>query len=169
METNTKVSTLGNDASQNMYVKMKTGAWTMVRNVDFGEHGASAFTVRAKGSGTVRVRLGSKTATPVATLEFSSTGLEDHTIEVDPEKTKGVKSMYIIFSNTKDVRFDSWQFTEAKSTGIDSPVADAQPADAPRYYDLSGRRLSPSEVKGKVVIEEFEDQQGVRHVRKRMF
>ncbi len=164
----TSYSTLGNDACRNLQVRMASGAWTMLRNVDFGEHGASAFTIRAKGSGTVRVRLGSKTATPVATIEFSSTGFEDHTVEVDPEKTKGVKSMYIIFSNATNVRFDSWQFTEAESTGIDSPAADAKAAGTTRYYDLSGRRISPSEMKGKVVIEEFEDQQGVRHVRKRM-
>ena len=45
IKKNTKVSKLGNDASENMQVNMKAGSWINVRSVDFGTTGAGKFTL----------------------------------------------------------------------------------------------------------------------------
>ena len=73
--TKTSYSNLGNDACRNLLVKMAAGSWTLVRNVDFGQNGASQFTLHAKGSGTLEIRLISRSTKPSASVEFSSTGV----------------------------------------------------------------------------------------------
>ena len=41
---NTSINTLGNDASRDLQVQMKAGAWTQLRKVDFGTQGAVSLT-----------------------------------------------------------------------------------------------------------------------------
>ena len=80
----TTINTLGNDASQNLQVKLATGAWTQIRRANFGTRGASAVTIRAKGTGSIEVRLNSRTAQPIATVEIASTTFDDYTVDIDP-------------------------------------------------------------------------------------
>ena len=101
IKNNTKINTLGNDASENMQVKMKTGSWINVRKVDFGTTGAEKFTLRAKGTGTVELRF-SRAGRPTATFEFSSTEMEDLTFDIDASKFKGVKNNILIAVTAAD-------------------------------------------------------------------
>ncbi|MBR4729030.1 MAG: family 43 glycosylhydrolase [Prevotella sp.] len=112
VKSNTKVSSLNNDASENMYVKMKEGAWTMVRNADFGEEGAKSFTVRVKGTGKLQVRYGKSSRDIKATVEFSSTEWTDYTIDVDPEVFKGKHNLYFVFAEVNNAQFDAWSFSQ---------------------------------------------------------
>ena len=146
---NTTVSTLGNDASRNLQVKMAAGSWISVRKVDFGTTGANTFTFRAKGSGTVQIRLGSMTAVPAATLEFSSNDMTEHTFELDTEKFKNVKSMFLVFTEATDVQFDAWCFTEQPIDGIEKVNGKSSNS---QWFDLSGQRL-PRIAKSGIVIE----------------
>ena len=166
--TKTSYSDLGNDAYRNLLVKMAAGSWTQVRNVDFGTNGASSLTLRAKGTGTLEVRLSNRASKPSAKVEFSSTSVEEVTVEVDPEVFKGVKTVYFVVTASQNANLDSWKFTEATSTGILSPSDSQLQPGTTTYYDLSGKRLSSPGSTGNIVIEQYLDEKGVVHTRKRI-
>ena len=160
IKKNTKINKLGNEVSENMQVNMREGSWINVRSVDFGA-GAEKFTVRAKGTGTLDIYFGSKPMRkPTTTMEFSSTEMEDHTIEVDATKFKGVKNVCFLVSAGDDVFIDAWQFTEVGS-GIHEMNIDN--AKEKWSYDLSGRRLTDSNQHQGIVIEQYIDENGVKH------
>ena len=166
IKKNTRISKLGNDASENMQVNMRAGSWINVRNVDFGTTGASKFMLRAKGTGTVDLRFG-RAGRPIATLEFSSTDMEDHTIELNATKFQGVKNNFnISFSAAEDVYVDAWQFAELVPDGIEEIEAGKiVNSTSANCYDLSGRKLSGSHQNRGIVIEQFVDENGVKHNR----
>ena len=164
IKTISSKNTLGNDASENMYIMMAPTSWTAVRNVDFGENGAKTFVLRAKGSGTLEFRTG-KNQNPIATIEFSSTDWEDHVFEVDPAVFKGTKNLlFLVFTQAENMQFDAWQFYETAPSAITAiPDATAEPA---ARYDLNGRRLSTAANKG-LVIEQYQDANGNTRTRPR--
>ena len=154
----TTYSTLGNDASRNMQVKMAAGSWTMLRNVDFGEEGAKSFTITASGTGKLELRMTTVGSKALATIEFSSTSLEEHTIDVDPTLFKGVKKLFLVFTEANNVQFDAWQFAPNGEDGINNVnLSDGQPSV---IYDLSGTRLQ-EKPHGGIYIEN-----GKKHIAK---
>jgi arabinoxylan arabinofuranohydrolase len=161
-----RINTLGNEASLNLQVNMKDGSWINVRKVDFGTNGASKFILRAKGTATIELRT-AKAGRPLATIEFSSTEMEDQTFEVDAAKFKGVKSN-ILIAATSATNFyvDAWQFTPYDPTGI-GEVVNSEKVKQQRY-DLSGRQLSDAQQHRGIVIEQYTDENGVKHSRKVM-
>ena len=166
IKKNTRISTLGNDASENMQVKMDAGDWTLVKKVDFGTTGAARFTLRAKGTGTLEIRFSRKGAKASATVNLSSTEMEDFTIDVNPELFKGVRTAFFVVTSATDAYIDAWQFTEAQPDGIVETVS--SPAVQRRHYDLSGRRLSDVGQHHGIVVEQYIDGNGVTHHRKRV-
>ena len=168
IKTITSKNTLGNDASENMYIKMAAGSWTSLRNVDFGETGARSFLFRTKGTGTFEIRKASKSA-PIATMEFSSTDWEDHVMELDPAVFKGTfQFLFLVFSQAENVQFDAWQFYETAPSGINAVPATATEPSV--RYDLNGRRLeffSRNERTRGLVIEQYQDANGTTRTRKR--
>ena len=161
---NTSINTLGNDASRNLQVKMEAGAWTQLRKVDFSSPGATSFMLRAKGTGTLELRLNSKTAKASATLDFSSTTFEDHVIDVDPAVFRGVKTVYFVFTSATNVQFDAWQFTKQDPDAVALPTSTAPSTVA--TYDLSGRRLTTLHPRQGIVIEQYIDGNGTKRSRK---
>jgi len=161
---NTKISTLGNDASENMQVKMQTGSWIQLRSLDFGTTGAAKCTLRAKGEGTVEIRQSRIGAKAAATIQVSSGTMSDFTVDVDATKFQGKKSIYIVVTSGTDVCLDAWQFTKAQGDGIHD-IAAAKPALRQRY-NLQGRRLSDSQQPRGIVVEQYTDENGVSHHRK---
>ena len=159
---------MGNDASENMQVKMKANSWINVRKVDFGTKGADRFVLRAKGTGKLDVRTSLNPKGTIATIEFSSTDFEDHVMEIPADKLGkfiNVKSnLYFVVTEGEDVYVDSWQFLETGSTGIlklsNSKLSNSQ------IYDLSGRRLYGAQQHRGIVIEQYTDENGVKHSRK---
>ena len=148
---NTSISTLGNDASENMQVRMKAGSWIQQRSIDFGTSGAAKFMLRAKGTGKLELRIGGKTVQSAATIEFSSTTLDDHMIELDATKFKGVKSVYFVVTSATNVYIDAWQFTEAGTDGISEDVRWKKEDGRGAVYDLQGRRISENHHNGIVI------------------
>ena len=147
----TTLNGLGNDASKNLQVKMNKGAWTMVRNVDFGSEGANSFTLRTKGTGKLEIRLDNPNAKAAATVEFSSSVFLNHTVSVDPTLFKGVKKIFFMFMESTNVYFDSWQFSLEQPSGI-QPFVNAEKTPS-AVYDLSGRKhLSNQGLKSGVYI-----------------
>lgn len=147
----TTLNGLGNDASKNLQVKMNKGAWTMVRNVDFGSEGANSFTLRTKGTGKLEIRLDNPNAKAAATVEFSSSVFLNHTVSVDPTLFKGVKKIFFMFMEATNVYFDSWQFSLEQPSGIQPFVSAEKTPSA--VYDLSGRKhLSNQGLKSGVYI-----------------
>ena len=168
MKTVPSKNTLGNDASENMYIRMAPGSWTSVRNIDFGENGAKSFVLRAKGSGTFEIRMASK-GQPVAMMQFSSTEMTDHEFEIDPAAFKGTKNfLFLVFTKADNVQLDSWYFSENDPTAI-SPVPDTSAQPSSRF-DLNGRRLpaDSKKVRGSLVIEQYQDANGTIRTRKRI-
>ena len=147
----TTLNSIGNDASKNLQVKMNKGAWTMVRNVDFGSEGANSFTLRTKGTGKLEIRLDNPNAKAAATVEFSSSVFLNHTVSVDPTLFKGVKKIFFMFMEATNVYFDSWQFSLEQPSGI-QPFVSTEKTPSP-VYDLSGRKhLSNQGLKSGVYI-----------------
>ena len=164
ISNNTSISSLGNDASRNMMVKMAPGSWTAMRNIDFGKTGARSFVFKAKGSGTLEIRLG-RAAQAIATIEFSSTALEDHILEINPETLKGTKPyLFFVFTQAENVWFDSWQFFDTEPSAI-APVTNTA-SQSSAYFDLNGRRL-PDASRSGLVIEQYQDANGNTRTRKR--
>jgi len=163
----TRINALGNDASQNLQVRMRPGSWIMVRNVDFGTEGANKLTLTAKGTGKLEVKLGRKGVKASATVEFSTSTMTEHTVEVDPAVFKGTRVVYFVFTEAENVQFDAWQFSNSDASGIKSqPMTEA--GTRREFFSLDGRRLSGHQPTGGMVIEQCTDAQGVRHVRKRI-
>jgi arabinoxylan arabinofuranohydrolase len=162
---NTRVSNLGNDASRNLQVRMGVGAWTELRHVDFGSNGASQLMLRAKGEGTVEIRVGRKSGKATATFQVASDDFQDYVVDVDPAKLNGQKTVFIVVSAGTEVFADAWQATEAQTVGIDN-VATDEPVTTERY-DLSGRHVDGDRHRG-IVIEQYTDRQGKKYTRKRM-
>jgi arabinoxylan arabinofuranohydrolase len=163
---NTSVSTLGNDASRNLQVKMAAGSWTQVRRVDFGTAGASKLMVRAKGEGTVEFRFGRKGAKPSATFDIASDKMSDYTVEVDPTKFTGQKTIYIVVTSGDNVYLDAWQATEAGTEAVEN-VTFGKPVQR-QTYDLSGRHIADGQRQRGVVIEQYTDERGVKKSRKHL-
>ncbi len=161
---NTSISNLGNDASRNMQVKMRAGSWTLLHRVDFGTKGATSFMLRAKGEGTVEVRIGRRGAKPSATFNVSSNEMTDYTVEVDASKFNGQKNIYSVDSSGTDVYLDAWQATETQPDAVQD--IDSGKVINTRRYDLSGRRIPDSQEHRGLVIEQYTDENGVKHSRK---
>ena len=168
IKKNGRISALGNDASENMQVKMKVGSWINVRKVDFGTTGADRFVLRAKGTGKVDIRASLPTRGTLASFEFSSTDFEDHVMEIPADKLGkfiNVKSnLYFVVTEGEDVYVDSWQFLETGSTGI--PKLSNSKLSNSQLYDLSGRRLSGGQHQRGVLIEQYIDENGMKRCRK---
>ena len=162
IKKNTSISTLGNDASENMQVKMTEGSWIQVRKADFGSNGASKIMVRAKGEGTMEFRFSRKGAKASATVNISSDDFEDYAIEVDPTVFVNARTMYIVVTSGS-IYFDAWQAYDSAS-GIET-VCDRKVISTQRY-DLSGRRVSSAKQHRGIVIEQYTDENGVKHSRK---
>lgn len=166
IQQNEDVSSLGNDASQNMQVKMKPGSWINVRNIDYGETGATKFTIRAKGTATIELRNGSSSRTKVTTFDFSSSEMEEQTIELPVGKQKGVKTnFYLVVTDATDFYVDAWKFSNDDPTGIQE-VNSVVDGNSSVFYDLSGHRLPDASLYHGIVIEQYTDGNGVKHSRK---
>lgn len=167
IKKNTRINTLGNDASINMQVQLKAGSWINVRGINYGTTGASKFTLRAKGMGKMELRNGSSPRTKVATIEFSSTEMEEQTFDIPEGKLKGEKTnLYFVVTDATDFYVDAWQFTEMGTDGIQT-LENSKPVKR-QSYDLSGRRLSNSKQAHGVIIEQTIDANGVKHQRKHL-
>ena len=158
----TGISSLGNDASSNMQVKMKEGSWTQLRSVDFGTQGASKLMVRAKGEGTVEIRIDKKSAKASATFEIASSAWSDITVDVDTTTFKGQKTLYIVAA-AGTVYLDAWQAIEAQPAAIYEAVSGK--IVSRRYFDLFGRLLPDNRPHRGIVIEQTTDENGVKHSR----
>ena len=167
IETDTKVSTLGNDASKNLYVKMKAGAWTQVRNADFGKEGAMSFVLRAKGTGKLEIRF-TKTGEAMATVEFSNDSWTDNVIEVDPEVFKSKHNLFFVFTEADKVQFDAWNFSHEPATNGIFPIRTNETQKPTALFDLNGHRLTGGTPYRGVVIEQYQDENGKTQSRKRM-
>ena len=164
VKKDTRISRLGNDASSNMQANMKSGSWISQRSVDFGTNGAAKFTIRAKGTAQIELRF-SRAGRAANTIEFSSTDMEEQTFEVDASKFKGVKNnFFVAVREATDFYVDAWKFSDENSTGI-VEIENGTPTKVQRY-DLSGRRLSEAQQHRGIVIEQYTDENGVKHSRK---
>ena len=157
IKKNTRINTLGNDASENMQVKMEAGSWICQRGLDFGEKGAAKFTLRVKGTGTMGICIG-RPVRPAATIEFSSAEMEEHAIELDASRFNGVKNIYFSVTSGDNIFVDAWLFTEADPDGI----LDVESGSLifQKSYDLFGRSLSDTPHQG-IVIEQYTDENGI--------
>ena len=162
IKKNTRISTLDNDASENMQVKMVASSWFNVRKVDFGT-GAAKVTVRAKGTGKLDIRTSLSPRGTIATLEFSSEDMEEKTIDVDATKFKGVKNNIYFVVSEGELYVDSWQFRH-ETDGINEMEA-YEPVKK-EVYDLSGRKLTNAQNNRGMIIEQYTDKNGVKRTRK---
>ena len=149
-------------------VNMRADSWINVRSIDYGSVGAGKFTLRAKGTGTMEIRSGNSPRTKAATIEFSSTDFEEQTVDIPAGKLIGVKTnLYLVVTAATDFYVDGWQFTEAGTDGIEEVSNTQHLTPITQVYDLQGRRLSDAHQHRGLVIEQYTDENGVKHSRKR--
>ena len=160
---NTSISSLGNDASRELQVKMKAGSWTQLRKVDFGSQGAVSLKIRTKGTGTIEVRLGTRTAKAAATLECSSTVFEEKTVDVDPSVFTGVKNVFFVCTDGTSLYFDNWQFSDTQPDAVTVPAVATKAPDG--TYRLDGSTVSAGTQPRGLVIERKAGQSRKRIVR----
>ena len=115
----------------------------MLRKVDFGTEGATKLMLRAKGEGTVEVRIGRRGAKAEATFIVSSDEMSDYTIDVDASRFTGTKSIYIVVTSGSGVYMDAWQAL-AQSDGIQQVENDTTVKSSNGYYNIAGQRIDPS-------------------------
>ena len=124
--------------------------------------------MRAKGTGKLDVRTSTSPRATLFTVDLSSTDFEDYTIEIPENKLKSVKgvktALYFIVTEGEDVYVDSWKFLEIGSTAIQE-LSNSKSSNS-QWYDLSGRRLSGAQQHRGIVIEQYIDENGVKHSRK---
>ena len=77
--------------------------------------------------------------------------MQDHTFAVDPSVFKGVKTVYFIFTEASNVKFDAWRFNKEVIDGV-KIVKNARNANNTRQhagsYDLMGRRVKSTPTRG---------------------
>jgi Beta-xylosidase len=110
---------LGEDNNTGVYVtSIHKGDYLKVRDVDFGEKGATKFTASVASryfGGTIEIRLGSADGRLVGSLKVPYTGEWDawelHSTTI--EKTTGVHDLYLVFTGGEPYElfnFDYWKF-----------------------------------------------------------
>ena len=133
---------------------ISSGDYIKVRNVDFGEAGAQAFSarLRVEKQGTLQIRIGSKSSTIRARITAEPTNGEwqDFTGELSSPIT-GVCDLYFRFAGDASTQmdFDSWQFYTQPTT-IRSAEGRLQGKKA--SYDLSGRQINTKNKKQSIQI-----------------
>ncbi|MBE8720385.1 glycoside hydrolase family 43 protein [Sphingobacterium pedocola] len=114
------VKSLQNDKVGVFVKAKKNGAFTSIKNVDFGKEGASSFFARVgtthNGGMSMDVRLGSVDGSVVGTIKIPMTGGDDRWATVDVQldaKVKGVHDIYFVFNGkapSNIMFFDCWKF-----------------------------------------------------------
>ena len=92
--------------------------------------------------------------------------MNDYTVDVDATKFSGARTIYIVVSEGTNVYLDAWKATETQTDGI-REMETSQPVER-QCYDLSGRRLPDNTQHQGIVIEQYTDENGEKHIRKRM-
>lgn len=99
----------------------RDGAFTKVRDVDFGEHGASEFIARLgtthNGNILMEVRLDDIDGELIGTVQVPRTGGADRweVVTLDTKDVKGIHDLYFVFkgrSHTDVMYFDYWRFVK---------------------------------------------------------
>jgi arabinoxylan arabinofuranohydrolase len=91
--------------------------------------------------------------------------MTDQTIDIPANTLKDVNNnLYLFVAEATDFYVDAWQFTEADPSGIQT--LESSKALKTQRYDLSGRRLSGVQQHRGIVIEQYTDENGVKHSRK---
>ena len=122
---------------------INSGDYIKVRNVDFGEEGATSFTARVRGGarkGTLAIRVGSKSGSIKGRVTVDASN-EGEWTDVSCELSaaiKGVVDLFFTFSGSGTLfDFDSWQFGHDDLTAIDRlPQPKAPTSNV--IYDLNG-------------------------------
>jgi hypothetical protein len=137
------------------------GNYIKVRNVDFGETGATSFKARvmAESNAKLVIRTGSKSGTIKGTLTVEPTNGEWVELSLTlNESITGVQDLFFTMPNSPSAqfKFDNWQFFK-ESTDMMNPVTQRYSDNC--AYDLQGRRIKGSNhshsiqiVNGKKVI-----------------
>ena len=101
---------------KNMYIyDINDGELIKLRGVDFGEQGATRFSITAASTGacTITLRLDSQDGPVIGTAVVPRTGSTEkyRTFSTKVSNASGVHDLYLCFSNTSgDTRLDWWQF-----------------------------------------------------------
>ena len=123
-------------SSRSTYIK--------VRNVDFGETGATTLKARVKSEGNAKIviRTGSKSATAKGTLTVEPTNGEWAVVTCElTTPITGIQDLFFTMSNSPSVKlqFDNWQFFK-ETSGIRN--VGVERSANPNVYDLQGRQTN---------------------------
>jgi arabinoxylan arabinofuranohydrolase len=73
-------------------------------------------------------------------------------------------NIYFIVTEAENFYVDAWKFLETGSAGIQT-LSNSKLSNS-QLYDLSGRRLTGAQQHRGIVIEQYTDENGVKHSRK---
>lgn len=129
---------------------MNAGDWTMVRGFSFPE-GAQSLKVKVRGTGTIELRLGTKTSSAAATVSFDSHFWTEETVDLTEAIDPGQVYTYIYFVCTESngtIQFDNYAFGMTPTAIHEVTVEPTEDA----IYDLSGRRLRSVPRRGIYIV-----------------
>jgi hypothetical protein len=86
-------------------------------------------------------------------------------VELDPSLFKGVRYVFLVFTDATNVQFDSWQFIQKESDGINTMPY--QQESRRQYFDMLGRQLPAGDHHG-IVVERHINADGTVTSRKRI-
>ncbi|MBE5928528.1 MAG: carbohydrate-binding protein [Lachnospiraceae bacterium] len=147
----------GASGNINLY-SIENNDYIKLRNVDFGEKGAIAFTACTSSSaakdtevGTIDIYFDSLDSEPVTWFTVKSSGNADEfvaeTIDVDKSVMNGVHDVYMVFTGNAQgelFKFDYWQFEkEPEPTPAPTEVPTTEPVITPTAGP-GGQQLQPT-------------------------
>ena len=118
---------------------IQNGSSIKVKNVDFGEEGATSFraAIASEYKATMKLHLDSATGPVIGTLDISNTGGEYmfKILSTTVTGATGVHDLYMVFSGEDKVqlaKFDHWRFLKASDDGsISDPTPKPTPTASP--------------------------------------
>ncbi|MBR1548057.1 MAG: family 43 glycosylhydrolase [Prevotella sp.] len=126
---------------------VNTRNWWLVRGVDFAADGATArsLLLTVRGSGSLEVRPAALTASPIATAEYSSDGVQTIAVPLTAEQTALCPYLYFVKTAGSSAEVLSWQFSSKTADELTSireqGVLDGKDVADGAVYDMQGRRM----------------------------
>mgnify|MGYP002620861109 CR=1 FL=1 len=138
-----------------LLISLQAGAWTMVRNVDFGSDGPAQLQLSTRGRGVIEVRPGNLGAQPAAILSIEADGTAVYDI-ANPARLRGVQNVYFVATESDGLQWDSWQFLPVGSAGISDNKRETTNNNP--VYDLQGRPATSGSPFSSVILSKSKKQ-----------
>ncbi len=149
-------------ATGNTVVVPIAGGWICTKGSSFPTAGdEKSFVANVQGCGTMEVKFGAIDAEPIAIVKFDCAEMSAVAVDLLYANESDLNDVYIVFTEAKGVKFDSWQFSTLSAeevTAINDVRSDEEIVMSGRnIYNVAGQKLNAPRrgvniINGKKVI-----------------